>query len=121
MRALPITALALGSALLLAGPGGCKGRVLGPPQIQDVVNITVDKGGFNPDRIYAKRGRPITLVFNRTEEKTCATEVVIASEHIHKDLPLNTSVPVVFMPSRAGDIHFACAMNMVAGTITVVN
>ena len=114
-------AIALCAALLALAATGCKGQMLGPPKIEDVVNITVDKSGFNPSRIYAKRGRPITLVFNRTEDKTCATEVVIASEHIHKDLPLNASIPVVFMPSKAGDIHFACAMNMVTGTITVVN
>jgi plastocyanin domain-containing protein len=115
------SAIALCTALLATAASGCKGQLLGPPKIEDVVNVTVDKGGFNPSHIYARRGRPITLVFNRTEEKTCATEVVIASEHITRDLPLHTSVPVVFMPSRAGDIHFACAMNMVSGTITVVN
>lgn len=100
---------------------GCKGAGLGPPRIKDTVNVTVDKGGFSPDRIYAQRGRPITLVFNRVEERTCATEVVIASEHIRKELPMNTPVSVVFIPGKTGDIHFACPMNMVTGTISVVN
>ena len=118
MRHLQIV---LGCALLLAAAAGCKSKLLGPPPIKDIVNVTVDKSGFNPDKIYAKRGKPITLVFNRVEEKTCATEVVIASEHIRKELPMNASVPVVFMPSKLGDIHFACPMNMVTGTITVVN
>ena len=78
-------------------------------------------GGFKPDTIYARRGQPLTLVFNRTEKDTCATEVVIASERIRKELPMNTPVTVVFMPSKVGDIHFACPMNMVTGTIKVVN
>jgi plastocyanin domain-containing protein len=112
--------MALGAALLLAAAGGCKGK-LGPPEIKDVVNITVDSGGFNPSTIYAKRGKPLTMVFNRTEEHTCATEVVIASEHIRRELPMNAQVPVVFMPEKAGDIRFACPMNMVVGTIKVVN
>lgn len=112
---------ALATALLLAAAAGCKGAALGPPEIRDTVNITVDSGGFKPDVVYAKRGRPLTMVFNRTEKDTCATEVVIASERIRKELPLNQSVPVMFIPTKVGDVHFACPMNMVTGTVKVVN
>ena len=112
---------ALGAALLLAAAAGCKGGVLGPPEVKDMVSISVTAGGFKPDLIHARRGRPLTMVFNRTEKDTCATEVIIASERIRKELPLNTPVTVVFMPSKVGEIHFACPMNMVTGTIKVVN
>src|SRR5205814_1301198 len=71
MRTLLVTA-SLG--LLVAG-GACKGKLLGPVEVKDSVNVTVDEGGFKPDRIPAKRGRPLTLIFNRTTDKTCATEV----------------------------------------------
>lgn len=118
MRTLRI---ALGAALLLAAAAGCKSGVLGPPEIKDTVNVTVDSGGFKPDVIYAKRGKALTMVFNRTEKDTCATEVVIASERIRRELPLNQSVLVTFIPTKVGDVHFACPMNMVTGTVKVVN
>jgi plastocyanin domain-containing protein len=118
MRTLRIAATA---ALLLAAAAGCKGKIIGAPEIKEMVNITVDGGGFKPDVVYAKRGKPLTMVFNRTEKDTCATEVLIASERIRKELPLNTPTSVVFIPSKVGDINFACPMNMVRGTIKVVN
>ena len=118
MRTLRI---ALGATLLFGAAAGCKGSPLGPPEVKDTVNITVDASGFKPDVVYARRGKPLTMVFNRTEKDTCATEVVIASERIRKELPLGQSVPVMFIPTKVGDIHFACPMNMVTGTVKVVN
>ena len=120
MRTLRL-ALAATLVVVVAAAAGCKGNPIGPPEIKDTVNITVDGSGFKPDVVYAKRGKPITMVFNRTEKDTCATEVVIASERIRKELPLNQSVPVMFIPTKAGDVSFACPMNMVTGTIKVVN
>ena len=113
--------LALFMVVAIAGAGaaGCGKKLLGPPEVKDVVTVTVDDSGFHPDKIPAKRGRPLTLVFNRTSDQTCATSVVIASERINKPLPLNAQAYVTFIPEKAGDIHFACPMNMVVGTISV--
>ena len=118
MRTL-FASISLG-CLLAIGASGCGAKkLLGPPEVKDVVTVTVDDSGFHPDKIPAKRGRPITLVFNRVTDQTCATSVVIASERITKPLPLNAQAYVTFIPEKAGDIHFACPMNMVTGTITV--
>ena len=120
MRRMRMLLGSLSLGLVLAvGASGCSKKLLGPPKVEDTVIVTVDDSGFHPDSIPAKRGRPITLVFNRTSDHTCATAVVIASEHIRKDLPLNAQAPVMFIPEKAGDIHFACPMNMVTGTISV--
>lgn len=110
---------AVSIALLAAASGACKAKPAAPPEVKDLVNVTVDEDGFKPDQIPAKRDRALTLVFKRTTDKTCATSVVIASERINKELPLNTPTSVTFIPEKAGDIHFACPMNMVTGTIRV--
>ena len=111
--------MALCTASLLAAAGGCKGKP-SATEAKDVWQITVDESGFVPNKIAAKKGKPLTLVFNRTAEHTCANEVVIASERIRKELPLNATVNVTFIPEKVGDIHFACPMNMITGEITVV-
>lgn len=115
-----IASAVLSALLLLAAAGGCGNSKPKPAEIKDVVNVTVDADGFKPDRIPAKRGKPITLVFNRTTDKTCATEVVIASERIRKELPLNKQTFVTFIPEKTGEVAFACPMNMVKGSISVV-
>ena len=87
--------------------------------VQPFVHIEVDGSGFHPDKIWANHGEPITLEFQRTSEKTCATAVVIADEGIRQDLPLDKPVKVPLLPGRSGTIHFACPMNMYGGDITV--
>lgn len=115
-----LASAALSALLLLAAAGGCGKVKLKPVEIKDVVQVTVDGDGFKPDHIPAKRGKPLTLVFNRTSDKTCATEVVIASERIRKELPLNKQTFVTFIPEKTGEVAFACPMNMVKGSITVI-
>lgn len=112
---------AVAAALLVAAGFGCSGKPGPVPlaQIKDTVQVIVDEDGFKPNRIPAMVGRPLTLIFTRKVEKTCADTVVIASENIRQPLPLNNPVMVTFMPSRVGDVHFACPMNMVVGEIAV--
>ena len=111
--------LAAIASMLLVATVGCSSKPK-VAEVKDVVNITVDKNGFSPSEIPARRGRPITLVFTRTSDETCATEVVIPSENIRKALPLNQVVSLSFVPAKAGKIRFACAMNMVSGDLEVL-
>ena len=113
--------LSVTAAALLALCFSCsdkKGRVA-PNLIKDVVPVLLDEDGFHPDRIPAEVGRPITLVFTRKVEKTCATAVVIAQENIRRDLPMNLPTMVTFIPEKPGNVHFACPMNMITGEIAV--
>ena len=112
--------VALALSLCLLPSAGCKKSKPKPADVKDVVEVIVDEKGFHPSIIPARRGRPITLVFTRKTDKTCATEVLISDERIRRDLPLDTSVPITFIPSKSGDETFACAMNMVKGTIQVL-
>ena len=62
---------------------------------------------------------PARLTFTRTSDKTCATSVVVPSLRVKKELPLNQPVTIEFTPGQAGEIAFACGMNMLHGTLIV--
>ena len=66
-------------------------------------------------------GKPVTLRFLRKIADTCATEVVIevGGKKLVKDLPLNKPVELTLTFPAPGRIGYACAMNMIRGSITV--
>jgi thiol-disulfide isomerase/thioredoxin len=86
-----------------------------------IVEIRVTERGFEPAHVTVPRGTPVTLRFTRTTEKTCGTEVVldVDGKPVVTDLPLNVPVDVTTTFATAGDVAYACAMNMLHGTITV--
>ncbi len=81
------------------------------------VTITVTEKGFEPQVVKVSAGKPVTLVVTRSTTKTCATEVVMAEYGINRPLPLGEAVEITFTPKAAGEIHYACAMDMYKGTI----
>ena len=81
--------------------------------------VTVTDASFDPQRVTLRAGVPARVTFTRTSDKTCATAVVFASLNIRKELPLNTPVTIAFTPDKAGEIAFACGMNMLRGTVVV--
>lgn len=84
------------------------------------VEVAVTGEGFvveNPPTL--KVGQPVTLVVTRSTEKTCATDIVLAEFGISQPLPLNKPVEVTFTPKKAGPVRFACAMDMIAGSLEV--
>jgi hypothetical protein len=87
------------------------------PDVKGRLDIRVTEDGFVPAKAKVKVGAPVTLVVTRTVEKTCATEIVIADYGVNQPLPLNQSVEVTITPKKAGNIHFACAMNMITGEL----
>jgi len=84
------------------------------------VTILVE-GGYDPDIIVVKRGVPLTLVFDRREESPCSDEVVMPEFGIRRFLPAHAKTRVPIVPSRTGEFPFACGMNMLHGTIRVVD
>lgn len=83
------------------------------------IAITVTKKGFEPASIRLKAGQPVRLVVTRKVERTCATEIVIKGLGINQPLPLNKTVEVRFTPKAAGTLRYACAMDMIAGSLIV--
>lgn len=82
------------------------------------VDVVV-KGGYTPDRIEVRLGRPVRLVFRREETNPCTERVILSDFGIARELPIGERVPVEFTPSEAGEFSFHCAMNMVRGTLVV--
>lgn len=85
-------------------------------------DVKVTEKGFEPDDINVPAGKPVTLVFERKTDQTCAKQVVIKmadGSKIEKDLPLNTPVEIATTFPAAGKLGYACGMDMVKGTITV--
>lgn len=83
------------------------------------VTITVTEKGFEPEAVTVAAGKPVTLVVTRTTAKTCATELVMAAHGINQPLPLGEAVEITFTPDKAGELTYACAMDMYKGRVIV--
>jgi len=83
------------------------------------VEIAVTSDGFTPADIKVKAGETVKLVVTRKTDRTCAKEIVIRDLGVNQPLPLDKPVTVEITPKKAGTIRYACAMDMIAGTITV--
>jgi membrane fusion protein, heavy metal efflux system len=90
----------------------------GSARIQ-AVRILVTEKGFEPDKVRLRAGSPARLIFVRTTNKTCGTEVVFSSLKIRRALPLNEPVAIEFTPAKTGDVVFACGMDMLKGVVVV--
>ncbi|HET9554546.1 MAG TPA: cupredoxin domain-containing protein [Anaeromyxobacteraceae bacterium] len=90
-----------------------------PAKDVKTISIAVTDDGFVPANLRVKAGQKVRLVITRKVERTCATEIVIKDQGIHQPLPLNQPVAVEFTPKKAGTLRYACAMDMIAGTIAV--
>lgn len=88
-----------------------------PPLADGSIAITVDGEGYHPATVNALAGKKAKLVFTRTTDKSCGTEVVFPSLNIKKDLPLNQPTTVEIDMPASGQIAFACGMDMMKGSI----
>ena len=82
------------------------------------IKITV-KGGYSPDVIAVKQGRPVRLDFYRDETASCSEQVVFGDFGIARDLPAFNTTPIEFTPNKAGEFTFTCGMNMMRGKLIV--
>ncbi|HTJ44719.1 MAG TPA: cupredoxin domain-containing protein, partial [Kofleriaceae bacterium] len=73
------------------------------------------------DDVKVPAGKPVALVFVRKTDKTCAKEVrlKVGDKTIEQKLPIDTPVEIDVTFPKAGTLVYACAMDMVHGTITV--
>ncbi|MEO7965000.1 MAG: cupredoxin domain-containing protein [Gemmatimonadaceae bacterium] len=82
------------------------------------IKITV-KGGYSPDLIVVKQGRPVRLAFYRDETASCSEEVIFGDFGIVRALPAFKTTPIEFVPDKAGEFTFTCGMNMIRGKLVV--
>lgn len=79
----------------------------------------VVRGGYTPDRIEVRQGRPVRLTFLRQESNPCTEQLILGDFGISRTLPEGERVPVEFTPDKAGEFTFHCGMNMVRGKLVV--
>jgi plastocyanin domain-containing protein len=84
--------------------------------------VVAGEHGFTPSSLALPRGAPgskASVVFVRTTDKTCATEVVFPDLDVKKDLPLDTPVSIDVPTDTARTLTFQCGMAMYKGALVV--
>jgi plastocyanin domain-containing protein len=81
------------------------------------VAITVTEDGFKPERVDVPKGAPVTLVFTRTSDQTCITDVTFARLGKTYALPLNQAVRVEIPNGVQDTLGYVCPMDMYRGTV----
>ncbi|MBI4498075.1 MAG: cupredoxin domain-containing protein [Chloroflexi bacterium] len=77
------------------------------------------KGGYTPDVIVVQHGKPVRLNFRREETAACSEMVVFGDFGKSARLPEGETVPVEFLPEKAGEYEFTCQMGMLRGKLVV--
>ena len=77
------------------------------------------KGGYTPDTIIVRHGKPVRINFRREETAGCSDKVIFADFQKSADLPTGKLVPIELMPKDIGEFTFACPMGMFRGRLIV--
>ncbi len=77
------------------------------------------KGGYTPDTIVVRHGKPVRLNFRREETASCSDKVVFADFNKSAELPTGETVAVELLPKEPGEYAFACPMGMFRGRLIV--
>ncbi len=108
-----------GMVLGAMGGGALAGSV---KRAQHRVEIAVVQEGFAPASITVKKNEPVTLVFTRKTEETCAKQVLVylsPEQKVEKTLPLGEPVEIAAVFTTSGALDFTCKQGHVAGVINV--
>lgn len=84
------------------------------------IEMKVTEDGFQPGNISLKKGEPVKFIVTRVTDATCATELLIADTDIKAELPLNKPVEIAWTPTKAGQVKFGCAMDMMVSGMLLV-
>jgi plastocyanin domain-containing protein len=80
------------------------------------IDVAASMNGYNPERIAGKPGEKLMLVFTRTVEGECLSQVKTPDGKVI-ELPMNKPVEVPVTVPDKGELTFACGMDMFRGTI----
>lgn len=106
-------------ALVVAAAACSKPAPDATPAVPGEVAIRVDGEGFTPSQVTAAKGKPLTLVFTRTTDSTCAKEVVFPDLKIEKPLPKDTPVRIELPVAEARTYTMQCGMAMFKGKVVI--
>jgi plastocyanin domain-containing protein len=105
--------------LVVVGLVACPSCSKPPASSEGNVAVTVGEDGFKPSSVTLKRGVPAALVFTRTTDQTCATEVDFPELGIKKELPKNTPVSITMPTDKEQKLTFQCGMGMYKSSVVV--
>lgn len=108
--------LSLVLLVALAGTTSCSKKA---PPAPGQIDVTANDKGFQPSSISVKKGAPATLVFTRTTDDTCATEVVFPQLSLKKDLPKNQPVAISLPTDKEQTLTFQCGMGMYKSSVMI--
>ena len=86
------------------------------------IEIAVTKSGFDPGEIKVPAKQAVTLVFTRKTDQTCTKSVVLTlddGKKVERELPLDKPVELAVTFPKAGQLKYACSMDMTKGIIVV--
>jgi uncharacterized protein len=86
---------------------------------QNVV-INVTPRGYQPNLVQVKKGIPVQLTLNTTENYTCANFFVFKAFNINARLQPTDSQTFEFTPNKTGRFSFSCSMGMYSGVVEVI-
>jgi hypothetical protein len=102
---------------------GCKDKKAeggaGGPLAPGAVQVTANENGFEPSSVTFKKGSRASLVFVRTTDETCATEVVFPELNIKKDLPKGKPVSIDVPTDKDRKLIFQCGMGMYKSAVVI--
>lgn len=110
---------------LLAGGAGAKNFVpnqftVGNFADEQVVNMTQGFAGYSPNLLTVKRGVPVKWVITSQTQFSCASQLIVPSLGISKNLRKGENV-IRFTPTSIGEIPFSCSMGMYRGKFIVTD
>ena len=82
------------------------------------VAITV-KGGYDPDVIVVRSGKPVKMDFYRDETSDCSEQVLLPAFKTSAFLEPFKTTSISFTPEKQGEFDFTCGMGMLRGKIIV--
>ncbi len=75
------------------------------------------RGGYDPDLVVVKAGRPVRLHFYREEETPCSEKVIFSELAQAARLAPFQDTVVEVTPPRPGEYDFQCEMGMLRGKL----
>ena len=81
--------------------------------------LIVVKGGYTPNVLVVKVGKPVRLKFNRQETSSCSEMVLFPDFDRSAHLPEGETITVEFTPQKPGEYEFQCQMGMFRGKLLV--
>ncbi|MDQ1472285.1 MAG: hypothetical protein QOJ99_3765 [Bryobacterales bacterium] len=91
----------------------------GPQAPTGSILVKVSSAGYEPSRIMAKAGQPLTLAFYRADAQNCGRDVIFPALGIQRELPPGKTVVNAIAPRKTGSLSFSCGMKMLRGELII--